>query len=68
MEEFVKQMKLKMKELNVKPTELANGAGVGRAYIHRVLDGQHTPTVEWAEKVADYLGFKITLVVSKGKR
>ncbi len=44
-------------------SELAEEAGVGRPYLHRVLAGEHTPTIEWMEKVGKRLGISIKVTV-----
>ena len=65
MEDFIKHVKLQMKRQKVGFSELARLAGVGRPYLHRVLNGEHIPTIEWAEKVATALKFSVKVVVSK---
>lgn len=41
--------------------ELARRAGTSRAYLHRVLNGEHSPSFDWAEKVAETLGFRLSI-------
>jgi ribosome-binding protein aMBF1 (putative translation factor) len=65
MEDFIQRVKKEMERQGLSECALARGAEVGRPYLHRVLKGQHTPTIEWAEKVATFLKFSVKVVVSK---
>lgn len=59
--EFVQAVEQEMKKQGMTLTELARRAKIGRPYLHRVLSGEHAPTLEWAEKVAAVLGLAITV-------
>lgn len=43
------------------PYAIAKGSGVNRSQLSRLLSGQMEPTVTTIEKVADYLGLRITV-------
>ena len=61
-EEFVQKLNRRMKETGKTPTQLAKEAGVGRPYLHRVLAGEQTPSLEWAAKVGRKIGLIIKTV------
>lgn len=58
-EEFIEIVKEQLEIQQITRSELARDAGVGRAYLYRVLDGIQTPSFDWAEKVANTLGISI---------
>ena len=61
MDEFIEKVRQEMKRQDISMSQLARDVQVGRPYLHRVLAGEHTPSLEWAERVADYLGFTVTI-------
>lgn len=63
LDDFVVKVREKLAEKKMSLYTLAEEAGVGRPYLHRVLAGTHTPTIEWMEKVGKVLGIKIKVVV-----
>ena len=48
-------------------SQLASRAEVGRPYLHRVLNGEQTPTFEWIESVLSQLGIEIEVEFSNKK-
>lgn len=68
-EDFVTKLKTRLAVLKMKPTELAEQAGVGYPYLYRVLKREQAPSLEWAEKVGAKVGLRITTeVVHKTRR
>ena len=60
---FVAEVRRRLAAKDMKISELAEEAEVGRPYLHRVLAGEHTPTIEWMEKVGKVLGISIKVTV-----
>lgn len=60
-EEFIEQVEAEVERQGISLSELARRAGCGRPYLHRVLTRQQSPSLEWAEKVAEALGLTFTL-------
>lgn len=60
-DEFIDQVQREIELQGVSLSELARRAGCGRPYLYRVLTRQQSPSLEWAEKVADALGLEFTL-------
>jgi gp16 family phage-associated protein len=65
MENFVHQIKARMEKLGMTHAQLAEAAGVSRAYIYRILDGKQTPSMEIADSIAEALGLVITTAPAK---
>lgn len=65
MSSFCEQIRNSMEEKNVSFTQLAALSGVSRAYIYRILDGTHVPTMDKADKIASALGLVITTTAAK---
>lgn len=63
MSDFVATVRKKLADKDMSLYALADEAGVGRPYLHRVLAGKQVPTIEWMEKVGRVLGIKIKVVV-----
>ena len=42
-------------------SQVAIDAGITRAYLYRVLSGEHIPSVEVAERIANAVGLKLKL-------
>jgi predicted transcriptional regulator len=61
--EFVKKVRQKLEEKDMSLYTLAEAAHVGRPYLHRVLAGQQTPTIEWMERVGNVLDIQIKVVI-----
>jgi DNA-binding phage protein len=59
-DEFVAQVRTRIDQTGMSMTELSRRAGVARPYLHRVLSGQHVPTIRVAEQIANALGLHIT--------
>ena len=64
-ETFVKLVKEQLDFQQMTRAELARQAKVGRGYLYRVLDGEQTPSFDWAEKVAKVLGISIKFSTAK---
>ncbi|MCH7751069.1 MAG: helix-turn-helix transcriptional regulator [Planctomycetes bacterium] len=60
---FVAEIRKRLAAKGMTISELAEEAEVGRPYVHRVLAGEQTPTVEWMEKVGKILGISIKVTV-----
>jgi|GEM_PF-2364396 len=60
---FVAEVRRRLAVKGMTITELADEAEVGRPYLHRVLAGEHTPTIEWMERVGKILGISIKVTV-----
>ena len=65
MDEFIDQVVIEAERQGISLSELARRAGCGRPYLHRVLHGEQSPTLQWAERVAAVLGMKFTLSSTK---
>lgn len=63
MDDFVNKVRERLAKKGMSLYTLADQAGVGRPYLHRVLAGDQTPTIEWMEKVGKVLGISIKVVV-----
>lgn len=63
LDDFVEKVRARLAEKQMSIYTLADRAGVGRPYLHRVLGGEQTPTIEWMEKVGRVLGISIKVVV-----
>lgn len=61
--EFVETVRERLAKKEMSLYSLADQAGVGRPYLHRVLAGEQKPTIEWMEKVGKVLGITIKVVV-----
>jgi predicted transcriptional regulator len=60
-DDFVSQLKGRMEALELTPRCLAKKAKVGYPYLYRVLKGEQTPSMEWAEKVGKHVGLRILI-------
>lgn len=58
--DFVAQVRARLRERNMTITDLAKKAKVTRPYIQRVLAGDQIPTLATAEKIGKPLGLKVT--------
>ena len=63
LDDFVAKVRERLAKKGMSLYTLAHEAGVGRPYLHRVLAGEQTPTIEWMEKVGKVLGITIRVVV-----
>jgi transcriptional regulator with XRE-family HTH domain len=41
--------------------KLAKDSGICRQYYHRLLKGEHTPSIDWCRRAASTLGLELTL-------
>lgn len=60
MDEFVAQVRTRIDQTGMTMTELARRAGVARPYLHRVLTGEHVPTIRVAQQIAGALDLQMT--------
>lgn len=60
-EEFIETVVAEMQRQGLTMTELAKRAECGRPYLYRVLNREQSPSLEWAEKVAEALGLAFNL-------
>lgn len=65
MEAAIELIQKEMDKQGVSPSELARRAGIGRAYLYNVLSGEHTPTLEWLEKVLGVLNISMEMHFEK---
>lgn len=65
MSSFCEQIRNRMEERKISFTKLAIESGVSRAYLYRILDGTHVPTMDKADAIAKALGLVITTVSAK---
>ncbi len=63
MDDFVAKLRKRLDEKGMSLHELAEKAGVGRPYLHRVLKGDQSPTIDWMVKVGRIVGISIKVVV-----
>ena len=63
MDDFVVKVRERLDKKKMSLYTLADLAGVGRPYLHRVLAGDQTPTIEWMVKVGKVLGITIKVIV-----
>ena len=61
MDEIIAAIEAARKNKHVSISELARRADTTRAYIHRVIKGQHKPTLAWCLRVAHALDLDITI-------
>ena len=59
MDQFVALLRSEMERKEMSIAELARVAKCGRPYIHRVLAGEHAPSLAWVEKVCPILGIRV---------
>lgn len=59
-EDFIATVEREMTLQGINMSDLARRAGVARPYLHRILNGEQQPSLEWAEKVATALGLTIS--------
>lgn len=63
MAEFRDLLRKRMTERGISISELSREAKVGRQYLHRVLNGEQVPTVDWMEAVGKEVGIRVKLTV-----
>lgn len=61
MVQFSKVIAARIKSQNISVSEVARQAGITRAYLHRLLAGQHDPTLAVAQRIAKVLGMSLKL-------
>ena len=68
MEEFVNALEKRVSQLRDdghSMEAIAGMAGVTRAYLYRILDGTHAPTMERAQTIGDGVGLSLKLTVKQ---
>jgi len=70
MKPMLQQLRDAMNQCGESRYRIAEGSGIAQAVLSRFASGQRGLTVETAERLADYLGYRITLQPKKdhGKR
>lgn len=63
--DFIRQVKAALKRKDMEVKELAEESGVSREYIHRVLAGRQSPSLEIAERIARPLGLSVQTIAAK---
>lgn len=63
MSSFIVEVRKRLSSMDMTISDLAEKSEVGRPYLHRVLNGEHTPTIEWMERVGKILGISIQVTV-----
>jgi transcriptional regulator with XRE-family HTH domain len=63
MAEFCDLLRQRMAAKGLSVSELCRDAGVGRQYLHRVLNGEQEPTVSWMQKVGKEVGIRVKLTL-----
>ena len=66
MGQLTKAIAAAVKASDQTPYAIAKGAGVARSQLSRLLSGESGMTVDTIERLADYLGYRIT-IEPKGK-
>lgn len=66
MAKLMNEIRAAIKASDQTPYAIAKGAKVARSQISRLLSGESGMSVETIERLADYLGFRIT-IEPKGK-
>ncbi len=61
MGQITKAIQVAIKASNQTPYQIAKGAGVARSQLSRLASGERGLNTETIEKLADYLGLKITI-------
>lgn len=61
MAKLVQQIRAAVKASEQTPYAIAKGAGVARSQLSRLLSGECGMTVDTIERLADYLGLRITI-------
>lgn len=61
MDQFIAAIRDKVERDKISMSQLAKDAGVGRAYLYRVLDGIQVPSIERAERIAKAAGLKLSI-------
>ena len=62
------QLRRAIEKANETPYAIAQGSGVNRSQLSRILRGERSLSIESAERVATYLGFDIVLTPKRTKR
>ena len=62
MDDFLAAVESERKSQGVSIRKLAHECGISRQYYHRLLLGEHAPTLQWCRRVASVLGLEITVV------
>ena len=57
------KLKMMLEKMNVKQVDIARLLGVSEVMVSKYVNGQATPTIPSAKKIAEYLGCKIDDIV-----
>jgi transcriptional regulator with XRE-family HTH domain len=68
MGQLTKAISAAVKASDQTPYAIARGAGVARSQLSRLLSGERGMSTETVEKLADYLGFEITIRPKRAKK
>lgn len=63
MDQFLAIVRQQLIERNMTVRELAEKANMGYPYVYRLLKGEHSPTMDRAQKLADALGISLQFTV-----
>ena len=58
-DDFIGIVKTEIDRTHMSMSELARVAECGRPYLHRVLSGEQSPSLEWVEKISRALGIRV---------
>lgn len=58
---FITQVRHELDRQRIPIKQMCTDLEIGRPYTHRVLAGEHRPSLDWANRVADYLGLEIVV-------
>jgi len=61
MDRFIQTVRQALSDQGMSISELARRAQTSRPYVHRVLRGDHVPTLAWCYRVADALDLDLVL-------
>lgn len=67
MDQFVQIVRDTIDKRGLTVRQVADDAGIGYPYLYRVLKGEHSPTMDRAQKIADALGLSVTIKAKSEK-
>lgn len=67
-ENFLENVKARTKSRNPSVTELARRIGLHRVSVHKLLAGQHEPTLSTVEAIASALGVPIQKLLAEPRQ
>lgn len=65
MDEFIRIARAEIERQGLNLSEVARNAECGRPYLHRVLSGEQSPSLEWVEKISKVLGISVRFEKSR---